>query len=253
MNPFDLSGKKFVVTGASSGIGRQCCISCSQMNAQIILIGRDTKRLQETKSQMVNPDYHAMYSVDINDTEILEQTVNEIKDKIGSVDGIIHCAGISTTLPIKLVTNTKMEEFFKTNVFSAFHLTKLLLKPGGFNKIGGSIIFMSSVMSVVGESGKSLYSMTKGALLSGARSLAIELSRKKIRVNCISPGVVISPMSANAIYSQDPEMLERVTNMHPLGLGNVTDVANGCVYLLSDASKWVTGTNLVIDGGYVAK
>jgi NAD(P)-dependent dehydrogenase (short-subunit alcohol dehydrogenase family) len=223
------------------------------MGAQVLLMGRNTERLQETLSLMKNPEKHKIVPVDLTDFEQLEQAVLEIKSTSGSVDGVVHCAGISTTLPIKLVNPQKMDVFFKTNVFAAFELTRLLLKPGRFNEFGGSIVFIASVMANVGESGKSLYGMTKGALLAGSRSMSIELSKKKIRVNTISPGVVLTPMSENAVYSKDPELLDRVTNMHPLGLGDVTDVANCCVYLLSDASKWVTGSNLIVDGGYTAR
>jgi NAD(P)-dependent dehydrogenase (short-subunit alcohol dehydrogenase family) len=94
--------------------------------------------------------------------------------------------------------------------------------------------------------------MTKGALIAGTKSLAVELARKKIRVNCISPGVVVSPMSENAIYCKDEKSLQRIKDLHPLGLGQAEDVANSCIFLLSDAGKWISGTNLVVDGGYTA-
>jgi len=118
---------------------------------------------------------------------------------------------------------------------------------------GGSIIFISSVMGVVGENGKTMYSMTKGALISAVKSLSIELATRKIRINAISPGVVETPMSKNAIYSRNEESLDKIKSLHPLGLGQPEDVANACVFLLSDASKWITGTNMLVDGGYLAK
>jgi NAD(P)-dependent dehydrogenase (short-subunit alcohol dehydrogenase family) len=147
----------------------------------------------------------------------------------------------------------KMEEFFHVNVHSAFNLTRIITKPSGISEEGASIVFISSVMGIVGENGKSLYSMTKGALIAGARSLAIELAPRNIRVNCISPGVVVSPMSKGAVYSKDEESLNKIKGLHPLGLGHTEDVANACIYLLSDASRWVTGTNMVVDGGYTAR
>ena len=111
----------------------------------------------------------------------------------------------------------------------------------------------TSVMGIVGEVAKSLYSMTKGALIAGSRSLAIELADRKIRVNCISPGVVVTPMTQKAVYSRDDESMKKVTELHPLGLGTPEDVANACIYLLSDASRWISGTNLIADGGYTAR
>jgi NAD(P)-dependent dehydrogenase (short-subunit alcohol dehydrogenase family) len=108
-------------------------------------------------------------------------------------------------------------------------------------------------MGVAGEKGKTLYSLTKGALISSVRSLAIELANRRIRVNTVSPGVVDSPMSRSAVYSRDDEALNRIRLLHPLGLGEPDDVANACLFLISDASKWITGTNVVVDGGYLAK
>ena len=128
----------------------------------------------------------------------------------------------------------KMEEFFRTNVSGALNLTKHAVKLAHFSEEGGSVIFISSVMGVAGENGKTLYSMTKGALIAAARSMAIELAPRKIRVNTVSPGVVESPMSKNAVYSKDEESLDRIKGLHPLGLGSPEDVANACLFLLSD-------------------
>ncbi|MCK5765555.1 MAG: SDR family oxidoreductase, partial [Bacteroidales bacterium] len=160
---------------------------------------------------------------------------------------------ISTTLPFRRVTPEKMNLFFQNNVTMGFNLCRLVAQKKLMAKNGGSIIFISSVMGIVGETGKVLYGMTKGALIAGTKSLAVELARKKIRVNCISPGVVISPMSENAIYSKDEESLSKIESLHPLGLGKPEDVANACIFLLSDGSGWITGTNLIVDGGYTAR
>ena len=129
----------------------------------------------------------------------------------------------------------------------------MLLNKLHFSEDGGSIVFISSVMGVVGENGKTLYSMTKGALISAVKSMSVELAPRKIRVNAISPGMVETPMSKNAIYSRNEESLDKLRKMHPLGFGKPEDVANASVFLLSDASRWITGTNLIVDGGYLAK
>lgn len=249
--PFSLKDKVIIVSGASSGIGRQCAISFSQLGARLIIMGRNTERLKETKSLLKNDQDHLMYTLDQTDYDKLDEFIDSIKSGYVQIDGIVNCAGISTTLPFRRVTPEKMDEFFHNNVISTFNLCRRLIKDK-LIKDNGSIIFLSSVMGLAGASGKALYGMTKGALISGAKSLALELAPKNIRVNCISPGVVVSPMSNNAIYSKDEESLQRVKDLHPLGLGEAEDVANACVYLLSDASKWVTGTNLIIDGGYTA-
>jgi NAD(P)-dependent dehydrogenase (short-subunit alcohol dehydrogenase family) len=250
-NPFSLAGKTIVVTGASSGIGRQCAMSCSRLGARLLIMGRNAERLKETMSSLRNEQDHLMYSLDLTDHGEVDGFINSVKTACGHIDGIVNCAGVSTTLPFRRVTPEKMNEFFNINVISAFDLCRRLIREKLITD-SGSIIFLSSVMGITGATGKALYGMTKGALISGARSLALELAPKSIRVNCISPGVVVSPMSDNAIYSKDEESLQRIKNLHPLGLGEAGDVANACVYLLSDASRWITGTNLVIDGGYTA-
>ncbi|MEE4257630.1 MAG: SDR family oxidoreductase [Bacteroidales bacterium] len=251
--PFSLRDKTIIVTGASSGIGRQCAISCSQLGAKLILIGRNTGRLKETMDLLDKKEEHKAFPLDLLDYNRFDEALNEIKLKYESIDGIVNCAGISTTLPFRRVTPERMDDFFKNNVAMGFNLCRRVIQEKLMSNTGGSIIFISSVMGMVGANGKVLYGMTKGALLSGARSLALELAPKNIRVNCISPGVVLTPMSKNAIYSKDEESLQRIRDLHPLGLGEVEDVAYACVYLLSDASKWVSGSNLVIDGGYTAQ
>jgi NAD(P)-dependent dehydrogenase (short-subunit alcohol dehydrogenase family) len=142
---------------------------------------------------------------------------------------------------------------FRTNVFGAYNLTKEVCKPGCFSKNGGSIVFISSIMGHVGEVGKSLYSMTKGALISGVRSLACELAGKNIRVNSVSPGVVITPINQNLPHIANPEKRAALEQAHLLGLGRTEDIANACVFLLSDASRWITGTDLRVDGGFTAR
>ena len=251
-SPFLLEGKVIIVTGASSGIGRQCAISCSRMGAVIALMGRNQERLMETLNSMDNQDNHVAYSLDLIDYDKVVEKVQELVNEKGKISGLINCAGISTTLPLNALSPEKMCLFFQTNVIGATNLTKQVVRPSNFSDSGGSIIFISSVMGVVGEKGKTLYSMTKGALIPAVRSMSLEFAARKVRINCISPGVVETAMSKNAVYSQDKDSLERIKSLHPLGLGSPEDVANACVFLLSDASRWITGTNLIVDGGYLA-
>lgn len=252
-NPFSLKDKLIVVTGASSGIGRQCAVVCSHAGARVVLLGRDPGRLDETFRLMKEPEIHVKYAVDLLDFKKVEEIFPELVTEMGQIDGLINCAGISTTLPFASSSPERMELFLKTNVIGPMNLTRLIVKPSHFSKAGGSIIFISSVMGVVGECGKVLYSMTKGALVASVKSMAIELSARNIRVNSISPGVVESPMSQRAVYSKDQESLRRIEGLHLLGLGKTEDIANACVFMLSDSGRWITGTNLIVDGGYLAK
>lgn len=248
-NPFSLEGKTILVTGASSGIGQQVAITCSQMGAKVAMIARNTERLEETRKQL-SGEGHLSISYDLTDLEHQKELVNDIVAKMGPIDGLVNCAGISTVMPLKLMTPDNVEHFFKTNVYATIELTRQVLGVKNVNKTGASVIFFASVMGVVGENAKSIYSLTKGALISGARSLAIEYAKKKVRVNVVSPGVVVTPINANQPYIADPEKRAFLEAKHPLGLGTTDDIANACIYLLSDASRWVTGQNLIVDGGY---
>lgn len=252
-DPFSLFGKHILITGASSGIGMACATLFAVKGASLCLFGRNESRLQATLTSIENPQSHTAVSVDLTDYAIVAGAVKSIVSKRGPLTAIVNCAGISTTLPLNVTTEERMEHFLRTNVIGPISLTRLILKPENFSNDGGSVVFISSVMGMAGEKGKTLYSMTKGALISAVRPMALELASRKIRVNAVSPGVVDSPMSRNAVYSQDEEALKRIRLLHPLGLGEPADVANACLFLVSDASRWITGTNLIVDGGFLAK
>lgn len=252
-NPFSLSNKTIIVTGASSGIGAQCAIDCSKMGAKVVLVGRNIERLNQVLLQCDNAQNHLLISSDLTDYSNLSNLVKKIVDKVGKINGLINCAGISTTLPINAVKEEILNNFFATNVYTAYLLTKECSKKNVVSDDGLSVIFLSSVMGHVGEKGKSIYSMTKGALIAGMRSLAVELAKKKVRVNCISPGCIITPINENLPHIADPDKRMLLESQHLLGLGKTTDISNACIYLLSDASRWVTGTTLIVDGGYTAQ
>ena len=250
-NPFDLTGKTIVVTGASSGIGRQCAIDCSRMGARVIIIARNAERLKETLD-ILQGDNHLMFAVDLTDSDKLVEVANSISMEVGKINGLVNCAGVSTTLPLKLMTHEKIEEILKVNVVAAFDLTRELSKVKKMED-SSSIIFIASVMGCVGENCKSLYSLSKGALIAGARALACEFAKRRIRVNTISPGAILTPINATLPHMALPEKRALLESQHLLGIGNTSDVSYGVAYLLSDASRWVTGQNLIIDGGYTAR
>lgn len=252
MNQFSLDGKHIVISGASSGIGQQCAISCSKMGAKVSILGRNHDRLKHTLSMLEGLD-HQMYILDLTVEEDVKSTVKKIIEVGGRINGLLNVAGISGTLLMKSVSQDNLVEFFQNNVYSAYFLTREVCRMGHFSLDGGSIVFFSSIMGSYGEIGKSLYSMTKGALQAATKSLACELSSKKIRVNSISPGLIITPINENLPHITDPVKREALEKMHLLGLGKTEDVANASIYLLSDASRWITGVNLFVDGGYTAK
>ena len=252
-NPFSLEGKVVVISGAASGIGRQCAVNCSKMGAKLILLDLNADGLTETMSLMECPDEHFSAAVNLTDYERVPEIIKEAVAKVGRISGLLNCAGISTTLPLNAAKPEMLDKFFQVNVYTAYFLTQTVCKVGNFSKDGGSIVFFSSAAGQFGETCKSIYGMTKGALYSCAKSLACELARKNIRVNSISPGVIVTPINMNLPHIADPEQRKQTEALHLLGLGNPEDIANACIYLLSDASRWVTGSNLVVDGGYTTR
>lgn len=251
-NPFSLEGKTIMITGASSGIGRQCAIDCSKMGAKIILVARNEERLNETLSKMEGFD-HLKVQLNLTNFDRLPEVTIQIVEKAGPINGVLHCAGISATESLRLTTADRLEEFYQNNVMTAILLSKEICKIKHYSKDGCSIVFFSSVMGVVGESMKTAYCHTKGALIAASRSLACEYAKKNIRFNCVSPGVIETPINANQPYMRDPELRKQFEAKHLLGIGRCSDISNACIYLLSDASRWITGQNLIVDGGFTVR
>jgi len=249
---FDLDHKNIIVTGTSSGIGKQCAITFSQLGANVILIARNKERLKKTYNKL-DKGNHLIVSQDITEYNKLEEIVNTAVDKVGKISGFVHSAGIEMTLPLKSMQPSYYEKMFSVNVIAGFELARIISKKKYINKEGASFVFISSVMGMLGQAGKVGYCSSKGALISGAKAMALELAKKNIRVNYILPGVVETEMSNEMFQSLPNESKKEIINMHPLGLGKPEDIANACAFLLSDASSWITGTNLIVDGGYSAR
>ena len=253
MNPiFNLNNKNIIVTGASSGIGRQCAITFSQLGANVILIARNKERLKDTFNKLEKGN-HLIISQDITEYNKLEEVANTAVDKVGKISGFVHSAGIEMTLPLRNMQPSYYEKMFSINVISGFELAKIISKKKYLNEKGANFVFVSSVMGILGQAGKVGYCSSKGALISGVRAIALELVKKNIRANCILPGAVETEMSNKMFENLPEESKKSILGMHPLGLGKPEDIANACAFLLSDASKWITGTNLIVDGGYSAR
>ena len=253
-NPFSLENKVIIITGASSGIGAQCAIDCSKMGAKVVLVARNEERLKQTLEQCEEPSRHIILPLDLSSSDGLKETIKDVVAKVGKINGVLNCAGMSSVTPLKLVTDELLNQFFRTNVYSAINLSKEVTRVGNYDKEHGcSIIFFASIMGLCGDKCKTMYSATKGALIAAARSMACELAKNKIRVNVVSPGAIETPINAKLPHMADPELRKELEDKHLLGLGECSDIANACIYLLSDAAKWVTGQNLIVDGGYTAK
>ena len=252
MGLFSLSNKTILITGASSGIGRSCAVQCSKMGASLLLMGRNVDELNRTVSELQPGTKVEMIVADFSKMVDLELVIAEKILTIGKIAGFIHCAGVEKTLPLKKQTSEVFQSIFDINVLAGFELAKIIsLKKYKAEK--ASFVFIASVAGMVGESGKTIYSASKGAVISGARSMSMELARSDIRVNSISPAMVKTPILEKMFDGIGEEATQNIIKKHPLGIGEPEDVANACVFLLSDAAKWITGTNLVIDGGYTAQ
>ena len=252
MGLFSLSNKTILITGASSGIGRSCAVQCSKMGASLLLMGRNVDELNRTVSELQPGTKVEMIVADFSKMVDLELVIAEKIVTIGKIAGFIHCAGVEKTLPLKKQSSEVFQSIFDINVFAGFELAKIIsLKKYKAEK--ASFVFIASVAGMVGESGKTIYSASKGAVISGARSMSMELARSDIRVNSISPAMVKTPILEKMFDGIGEEATQNIIKKHPLGIGEPEDVANACVFLLSDAAKWITGTNLVVDGGYTAQ
>lgn len=240
-DPFSLSGKRILITGASSGIGRQTAISCAEMGAQLVITGRNPERLQATHKALAGKDHIAVVA-DLTNPEDLSRLATGTPP----LNGIVHGAGISKLVPLRMLKQAHLEEIFTHNTFAPILLTKELLAKRKIHT-GGSILFISAVASHVGPLASSAYSASKGALLGAMRSLALEVVKQGIRVNCIAPGYVRTPMldglATGGLNTDD------YAKLAPLGMGEPEDIAHAAIFYLADASRWVTRNYFIIDGG----
>lgn len=242
-NPFSLSGKRIFVTGASSGIGQETAIQCSKLGAELIIAGRNQERLQETFSKLEG-EGHSVAIFDQNDEEQVIQAISSMNE----VDGIVLCAGKGMTKPLLFCKKDTYEKVFETNFLSTVNIPKLLVKQKKVRK-NASIVFVSSIGGIYTfNPGNGAYGASKAALNSAMKFYALELAPKNIRVNSVNPGMVNTPFIEPG--SITAEQMQQNAERYPLKrYGEPTDIAFGIIYLLSDASSWVTGHSLVIDGG----
>lgn len=241
-NPFTLEGKTILVTGASSGIGRGIAIACSKMGATIVINGRNERRLAETINEMKG-DNHLSLAADLSDGQALSAMVA----KLPKLDGIVHCAGIGQRVLCKQLQETDVDDMMEVNFKAPVMLQAEILKQKKINK-GASVVFIASIASGSPTVGNAMYSASKGAIISYANCLALELAPRFIRVNCILPAMIWTDLIFKGGLTE--EELKEDEKKYPLKrYGKPEDVANLAIYLLSDASTWMTGSSIKITGG----
>lgn len=243
-NPFSLSGKTILVTGAASGIGKATALACAKMGAFVIAADYNETGLVSTMSELVGSG-HCSFTFNLAD----DGTWDGLLSGDFVLDGIAGCAGIADMNPFAFINKAEMDRVFGINVFGPVLLVKALLKKKKLNK-GASVVFVSSVDGPrIVHPGNSVYSASKNALVGMSRNMAIDLAPKKIRVNCILPGTTDTPLIRTSNVTE--EELQENAKLFPLKrFGTPEEMAYAIVYLLSDASSFVTGTELVVDGGY---
>jgi NAD(P)-dependent dehydrogenase (short-subunit alcohol dehydrogenase family) len=249
-NPYSLVGKRILITGASSGIGRSCAVELSRLGAQIILVARSAEQLDETRALMQGFNHH-VERFDLTCGERIVPWIRELARRIGAIDGIVHSAGVFLAMPIRQTTQEMFEKIISTNLTSSYFLAKAF-RQRGIKGPKGSMVLIGSVMSFVGQPALSAYSCSKSALTALSKSLALEFASEGIRVNVVAPGSVSTPMAKVGKTTLPEAACKEIESKHPLGIGAPEDIVYACGYLLSVASRWVTGTTFVVDGGYTA-
>ena len=241
----DIRGRTFLISGGTSGIGRATSEMAIECGARVIVIGRNSEKLNELKS-LYNEQLVPL-QVDLSAADFLQKLDKDINGET-EIHGFLHAAGISPTMPFNREKRNSWEQAMQLNVYAGIEISQLLLKRHRSSL--SSIVYLSSIMACLAEKAKGTYSMSKGALNAIARNQALEYAKLNIRFNTISPAVVNTPLTKESIYRRSEGSIADIRSRHPLGLGEPEDIANAALFLLSDASKWVTGTDLIVDGGY---
>lgn len=241
-NPFSLTGKQILVTGASSGIGRGIALACAKMGATVIVTGRNLERLNETLAMLPIGEHKAI-AADLTKAEDIERLVNELP----KLDGFVQCAGVGSRVACKMMTQADIDHIMKPNLEAPILLQAVILAKKKINK-AASIVYIASRAANAPTVGNAIYSASKGAIISYAKCLALELAPRQIRVNCICPAMVWTDLIIQDGYTK--EEMEEAQLKYPLKrYGQPEDIANLAIYMLSDASAWMTGSAVDITGG----
>lgn len=243
-NPMELTGKRILVTGASSGIGRAVAVLLSELGANVVITGRNEERLQET-FDMLTGDNHTRIVFDLIDFDHYDELFKKIRNSGDKLNGLVHCAGIAKVIPIKVASVHNITEMLQVNFISFMELVKHFSKRN--NSFGGSIVCMSAINAHYPQKCMSVYAASKGALEMAVSSLAVELFEKGIRVNAIVPGPIRTAMAEQ--FSDVTGEESNIVGRQLIPLGEPEDIANMTAYLLSDASRFITGRNVYVDGG----
>ncbi|CAJ3584492.1 short chain dehydrogenase/reductase family oxidoreductase [Burkholderia pseudomallei] len=243
-----LAGGTYLVTGASSGIGRAAAIAIAQLGGRLVLGGRDPARLADTLAALPG-DGHASHAAALDDADAAADWVGALTETHGPLAGVFHAAGVELIRPARMTAQAQLEQVFGASLYAAFGIARAAAKKNVIAD-GGSVVYMSSVAGSTGQVGMTAYSAAKAGIEGLVRSLACELAPRRIRANAIAAGAVKTEMHARLTRGTPEDALAAYEASHLLGFGEPGDVAAAAIFLLSGASRWITGTSLVVDGGY---
>lgn len=245
MNIISLQSKKIIITGAASGIGRETAIVASRQGAKVIMFDLSEEGLKETLS-LLDGNGHVFYAIDLTDIDTISILIKEIITNVGLIDGLVHCAGISSRKPLNVLTKDGFSKVMDINFYSFVELVRQVCKKKHFSE-GGSVVVMSSISSIKGYKAKTEYCVSKAAVDAFVRCMALELADRKIRVNSVMAAEVLTPL---ALKAREMNQAVGASDFNaPLGPSEPYEVANTIAFLLSDATRTITGTSILIDGG----
>jgi NAD(P)-dependent dehydrogenase (short-subunit alcohol dehydrogenase family) len=250
-NPLDLRGRRILVTGAASGIGLATCQLLSRLGGRIVAVDSNAEGNTRALASFEGTE-HDIRCFDLREVERIPSWLAEVAAAGGPLFGVVHAAGLSCIQPARLLEPNRYRDVLLVNTEAALALARGFQNKKVSEPSGGSIVFVSSVLACVGSPGAAAYGMTKAALVGLAKSLAVDFAPRRIRVNCVAPGFVKTPMFDRVFAMRDEEQRRNIESEHPLGLGEPADVANAIAFLLADTGRWITGSVLVLDGGYTA-
>ncbi|MBS0524217.1 MAG: SDR family oxidoreductase [Proteobacteria bacterium] len=250
-NPLNMTGRTILVSGASSGLGRGIAQVLAGLGARVVVHGRDLPRINETLATLPGAG-HIGTVFDLANYDGIGEWVADLVGEVGALDGIVHSAGILTVAPVKVLSSRILGSMTDVNVHAAISLARALRVPA-HRTSQASIVFISSVMAFAGTAGQVAYSATKGALVALTRSMAMEFAKEGIRVNCIAPGAVQTEMVFKYKRTVPVDQMKALEARHPLGFGTPEDIGYAAAYLMARTGKWITGSTLVVDGGYLAQ
>ena len=252
-SPLSIEGKVILVTGAASGIGRQCAIDFARAGADLVLLDLNGEALLTAKEECegLGVKCHAE-ACDLTDAGRLPEVIDTAVRIVGPINGMLHAAGIEKTLPFNKFTTADYERIYAVNVISALNLISQLSRKKNRGE-NAKYVLIASITAVVGRLGVNAYAASKGAIVSAVKTMALELAPKGVTINCISPGTILTPLMENMLASLSEEQRADRVSGFPLGLGRPSDISATAMFLMSEGARWITGQNIIVDGGYTSR